>query len=985
MTAEQGTGLRNWQRRMRLGLAGRLSLAVLPVVALAILAMAGLIAFFGDRLVDRLVTEQGRELAEGHLQDLRQTIDRRLDLVDGLARLVRVERASGAPSRRRIVEWMRDTSEGRPTQFGLWFVAEPDAIGADRVYQGDEELGSGRGGRFQPYLIHDGRLARFEKLPADITSEPRYRRAREGGRPAVTPPYRAFVGGRERRLISIAVPVWNGGRLLGVAGTDFELGSPASELRRVRPLGGRTTAIGPDGDWLYHPDGGLIGMPAAPGDPQIGLTPAQMAAIRAARPDISDVTVEGQVMRRFIQPFDVGLTGKKVVLVTDIPLQALNLPVRELRYGIAGIALVSCLLLFLVLVLLVRRTIGRPLRRLNAAVEALEQDRSPEPLRESLRQDEVGSIARAIDRLRLSLSAQRQLRRDLERMMGAVEHAGDGVLLVDREGKVVYANPAMAQLAGVRPEALKRGTPHRSLISPASHARRMAPGMPGAALAQGRDWQGILEDWEVVGGRKVDAIALSMTVLPQGDVLFVGRDVSQQRRAARERDQMQAQLLHQDRLDALGRLTGGIAHEFNNLLGAVLGYAELLTADLDQGSPQHGFAARIEQTALRARDLVGRLVTFARDDMVEDVTFDLGSATGDALPMLRVTVRAGIAIDLQIEDGALPVVGNEGQLVQMLMNLCLNARDAIEEARSCPAGGDGAEAMGPGRIVIRVAPDRHWHAQLLADGVAGWPQAMIGEPEAGRDYLVLSVRDNGAGIPEPEFGRIFDPFFTTKARGKGSGLGLATVFGILRSWHGHVRLRSALGEGAQFELCLPRAPQAARPLAEGAAADADRPAGPEPEPELAGPARRQILLVDDEENLVEATRGALQRLGHEVVVAADPLRALAMLQGKDGGRFDLLISDRNMPHMFGDELVRRARALHPGLSCILCTGHVDGQEQEALRAAGIEAVFRKPLRTAELASWIDGHPAAMPATAAGSMPGRAQPSGQAGSLPPSSA
>ncbi|MFC3230956.1 response regulator [Marinibaculum pumilum] len=963
MAAEQSGWLRDWTGRIRLGLAGRLTLAVLPVIAIAILAMAGLIGVFGDRLVDRLVTEQGRELSQGYLQELRHDINRRLDLVDGLARLVRGERASGAPSRRRIVEWMRDTSEGRPTQFGLWFVAEPDAIGSDRVYQGDAELGSGRNGRFQPYFIHDGSLARFAPLPADIAAEPRYRSARETGRPVVTPPYRAFVGGRERRLISIAVPVWNGGRLLGIAGTEFELGSPEAEVQRARPLGGLTTGVGPHGNWLYHPDPDRIGTPAVAGDPLIGLTPGQMAAIAAARSDISEVTVEGQEFRRFIMPFDVGLTGEQVVVVTDIPLQALNLPVHELRYGIAGIALVFCLLLFLVLMLLVRRTIGRPLRRLNAAVEALEEGRAPEPLRESQRLDEVGSIARAIDRLRLSLAAQRRLRRDLERMMGALEHAGDGVLLVDREGRVVYANPAMAQLSGLEPEALKPGTLHRSLTSPASIARRMAPGMPGAALAQGRDWQGVLEDWEGLGGRTVDAVALSMTILPQGDVLYVARDVSQQRRAARERDQMQAQLLHQDRLDALGRLTGGIAHEFNNLLGAVLGYAELLTADLDKGSAQHGFAARIEQTALRARDLVGRLVTFARDDMVEDVTFDLGSAVRDALSVLRVSVRAGIVVDLEIEDGALPVVGNEGQLVQMLMNLCLNARDAIEEARTGPAAGDGAAALGPGRIVIRVAPDRHWHARMLADGVAGWPQAMIGEPEAGRDYLVLSVRDNGSGIPEPEFGRIFDPFFTTKARGKGSGLGLATVFGILRSWHGHVRLRSALGEGAQFELCLPLAQQAARQLADGATAGAGKPAGTVPAPPA--PALRHILLVDDEEDLVEATRDALQRLGHEVVVATDPLRALAMLQGKDGGRFDLLISDRNMPHMFGDELVRRARTLHPELSCILCTGHVDGQDQEALRSAGIEAIFRKPLRAAELASWIDSHPAAMHATAAG--------------------
>ena len=932
-------------RGLRPGLAGRLSMVVLPIAVLAILAMGGMIVAASDRMIDGLVTDKGRHLAGDFARELSRRIGRRVDLMQGLARMVSVERAAGAPSRRRIVEWMRDAAEAERQLAALWFIAEPNALGSDIAYRGDDELGHPETGLFRAYFMNDGTTAWSDPAAADRNREMRYDLPRDDGGATESPAYWTAIGGQDRMVVSVGMPVRNGSRLLGVAGIDFVLDDIASRpIAGARPLGGRTLMIGPRGNWLFHPDPARIGMPVTiDGDPAVGLDQAQLAAIRAGSELVTDLTLDGVDHRRFLLPFDTGISERPIVLITDLPLDRLSVAVRDLQYGIAGIAVLLCILLFLLLRIAVSRMIGRPLGRLRAAVDALEKGDLPEPLQERARMDEVGSIARAVERLRLSLAEQRQLRRDLDRMLVALENAGDGILLLDGEGRVVYANPAIATLAGVSPDVLKPGIRRDDLMPGSTLRRRMEPGMPGAALAGGMNWQGVLENWEIVPGRVVEAVALSMTVLPQKDVLFVARDVSQQRRAGRERDALHAQLLHQDRLDALGRLTGGISHEFNNLLGAILGYAELLTADLDPQIPQHGFASRIEQTALRARDLVGGLVTFARDDTVEVAPLDLGAAVADALPMLRVAARGGIAFEAEIEPGQPPISGNEGQLVQLLMNLCLNARDAIDGVRAVPV--DGAAAMAEGRIRLYAGSAGHWHARLLRDGIAAWPETMIGAPEPGQDYLVLAVRDNGTGIPEAEFGRIFDPFFTTKARGKGSGLGLAMVFGILRSWQGHVRLRSALGEGTQFEFYLPAAAErGAEAALAPAPVEADRPP----------PVPRRILVVDDEPDVADAMRVVLERSGHQVVMAGDPLRALALLrQAPDG--FDLLISDRNMPHMYGDELVRHAHAVRPGLACILCTGHAEGLDRAAMQEAGILALFQKPVRAATLTDWIDRH------------------------------
>jgi len=395
----------------------------------------------------------------------------------------------------------------------------------------------------------------------------------------------------------------------------------------------------------------------------------------------------------------------------------------------------------------------------------------------------------------------------------------------------------------------------------------------------------------------------------RGGVVSVVRDVTERRKAETEHHQLEGQLRHAQKMEAIGTLAGGIAHDFNNILAAIMGYGELVQAQLDPESSTHADMERVLSAANRAQSLVRQILTFSR--RVDDVRLavDFADVVTEALKLLRPSLPSTITIETGLEAGEALILADPSQLHQVVVNLCTNAYQAMEN------GG------GTLRIALKCV-------ELDASFVGMRPELQTGA------YVVLSVSDTGPGMAPQTVARIFEPFFTTKSQGKGTGLGLATVHGIVASHGGAITVASEPGEGSQFDVYLPRVRE------EAAAA----PALEEP----ARPGNERILVVDDEVVLAQLVQKSLEKFGYDVLAIGSSTAALALIQ-HDPARFDLVITDLTMPQMTGRQLAAEVRAVRADLPIILITGFADQALLDGLAGLGVKSVLTKPVRQKHIA------------------------------------
>jgi len=393
-----------------------------------------------------------------------------------------------------------------------------------------------------------------------------------------------------------------------------------------------------------------------------------------------------------------------------------------------------------------------------------------------------------------------------------------------------------------------------------------------------------------------------------------------------ERKRLEDQLRQAQKIEAVGRLAGGIAHDFNNLLTAVLGSTELLQRRLaSDDQAQHELAA-IHRAALRAADFTKGLLAFARRQLLDPVNLDFNAFVTDALPMLRHLIPENIRIEFSPSDQLETVRADRGQLTQILMNLCVNARDAM------PNGGT---------ITVTTA-----NVTMDEAFVASHLGSRLGR------YVRMSVSDTGIGIDPKDLARIFEPFFTTKELGKGTGLGLSTVYGIVKQHDGYISVETEPTSGSRFSVYLPVTSVRGDPA-------------PLPPEAAARGGSDSILVVEDEPEVRQILVEALSGLGYRVREAGDGAQALEML--KRGARFDLVLTDVVMPRMGGMELYDAARASWPQLRFLFSSGytedavHVGFIKKEGVfflsKPYGIDALARKvrevlesPLMPAKLPS-----------------------------------
>ncbi len=358
----------------------------------------------------------------------------------------------------------------------------------------------------------------------------------------------------------------------------------------------------------------------------------------------------------------------------------------------------------------------------------------------------------------------------------------------------------------------------------------------------------------------------------------VAEDVTDQR-------ELESQLRQMQRLEAVGQLTAGVAHDFNNVLAVVQGHADLLLLDAEPGSALEESLRQISQAARRAANLTRQLLAFSRKQVLQPRDVDLNEVIANMVKMLRRAVGEAVTVDLACADQPMPVHADVNMLEQVILNLAVNARDAM------PKGG---------RLRLTTR-----HLDLDGNASHGQPSGGVGV------HVCLSVSDTGCGIPPEVMPHIFEPFFTTKDIGKGTGLGLATVYGVVKQHRGWIHVDSKVGQGTTFEIYLPAA-------GGGDGMTDDAHVLP---PVQAGVAAATVLLVEDETGLRDVATRVLRRAGYEVIEAGSGPKALEALRQR-GRKVDLLLTDMVMPDgMTGSELAEQIMALHPGTKVILTSGY----------------------------------------------------------------
>jgi len=387
-------------------------------------------------------------------------------------------------------------------------------------------------------------------------------------------------------------------------------------------------------------------------------------------------------------------------------------------------------------------------------------------------------------------------------------------------------------------------------------------------------------------------------------LLCVGNDITQRKKLEEEVRQAQ-------KMEAIGTLAGGIAHDFNNILAAIIGFAEMIEEDLPPDSKSRRQVRKVLSAASRGADLVRQILAFSRKTDVAREPLHLAPIARETIQFLRASVPSTIEIELTIKAGKDVVLASPSSMQQVLMNLVTNAAAAMREAA-------GTIRIGINNIVFE--PD----APVIDDVEPG-------------EYVQITVEDTGTGMTANIMQRIFEPFFTTKEAGKGTGMGLAVVFGIVKRMGGTVTVESEAGEGSTFRVFLP------------IAHIEETMKSPDEIPIEGGSER--ILFIDDEELIVEWGKASLERLGYKVTALLDSTQALNAFS-QNPNAFDLVIADQTMPGITGLNLAKKILSIQPDMPVILCTGHSEAVSTDKAKKAGIREFLMKPLSRAELANAI---------------------------------
>ncbi|MEM5785809.1 MAG: PAS domain S-box protein, partial [Syntrophobacteraceae bacterium] len=506
-------------------------------------------------------------------------------------------------------------------------------------------------------------------------------------------------------------------------------------------------------------------------------------------------------------------------------------------------------------------------------------------------------------------AAQKLLEESEERFRNLVESAPDAIF-IQAGGFFTYLNPSAAKLFGADSPVELVGTPVMDRYHHSFHEKIRERLHQLAVFKQQVPLQE--QKWIRLDKTPVDVEATEVPTLHSGlfGILVFARDISERKKVELEKKKLEAQLRQAQKIEAIGTLAGGIAHDFNNILAPIIGYTEMVLSEMPEPSPLRSDLEQVLQASYRAKELVRQILVSSRFTQEQQMApLDVSMVVKEALKLLRSSLPTTIEIKQEIETVA--ALADPTQIHQVVMNLCTNSAHAMNDS---------------GILEVKLEKVRldsdcdDLSANSLPTGL----------------YLKLTISDTGCGMDAKTMERIFDPYFTTKGVGKGSGLGLAVVLGIVKRHGGMISVRSEPGEGSAFIIFLPSVDGKPEPIKDSALSP---PAGTE-----------SILLVDDEPQVVEIGARLLERLGYRVTASTDASDALMVFRSRPDD-FDLVITDYTMPKMNGIDLAREILEIRSGTPILLCTGYSEHVTPASVETLGLRLIL-KPYGIKELSEMV---------------------------------
>jgi len=486
------------------------------------------------------------------------------------------------------------------------------------------------------------------------------------------------------------------------------------------------------------------------------------------------------------------------------------------------------------------------------------------------------------------------------------EQSGEGVCLIDTKGHFLIANPALRQMTGYNNTELP-GLHLKDVLAPETEIRLLPKVISGQSGS--REIELIKKDGTPF---MVDIRGYPIKLENQNCMLGIVRDITDIKIREQERKNLEIRIRQSQKMEALGTLAGGIAHDFNNILSSIIGFTELAKLNLNEDEEATSNLDEVISAGLRARDLVRHILTFSRKSDAQKDIIQIVPLIKECIKFLKASVSPNIDIRHHFTRTDITVLSDPTQLHQTLMNLFTNSAYAMKEK-----GG-----------TLEVKLDS---INTVQEGIYPIKEIIPGK------YVQLIISDTGCGIPENLIGKIFEPFFTTKGRMEGTGIGLSTVYGIIKEMKGEIFVDSEEGLGTTFEILIPE--QTSEPQ-NSIYDDVKLTTG-----------KGKILLVDDEPKIVNWCSQVLIRLGYRVTGFMNGMDALEKFK-QDSNGFDLILTDLAMPQMTGLELVKQIKEIRSDIPVILCTGFSDGLTNQKIQACGISAMVMKPMIAGELAQVV---------------------------------